>query len=87
MTLPTIEIKSEGLILVSGLFRTHAGLWSLCTVRNPFICQISGKQFAGRTEAYRPLSNSKNRMHRIANSSVKAVISGDSESLIRLIRR
>jgi hypothetical protein len=82
---PTVEFKTEGLIFVSGLSRTHTGVWSRCKVVKPFTCKISGKPFESGVTAYRPLTNTKNRMHRIAVSSVLDLISGDSESLIKVI--
>jgi hypothetical protein len=86
MTTPSIEVKTEGLIFVSGLSRTHTGVWSHCKVVKPFTCKISGKAFERGVTAYRPMTNTKNRMHRIAGSSILALLSGDSESLIKIIR-
>jgi hypothetical protein len=83
---PTVEVKTEGLIFVSGLSRTHTGVWSRCKVVKPFTCKISGKAFESGVTAYRPMTNTKNRMHRIAGSSILALISGDSESLIKVLR-
>jgi hypothetical protein len=82
---PTVEVKTGGLIFVSGLSRTHTGVWSRCTVKNPFTCKISGKAFGSGVTAYRPMTNTKNRMHRIAGSSILDLLSGDSESLIKVI--
>jgi hypothetical protein len=82
---PTVEVKTGGLIFVSGLSRTHTGVWSRCTVKNPFTCKISGKAFGSGVTAYRPMTNTKNRMHRIAGSSILDHLSGDSESLIKVI--
>jgi predicted P-loop ATPase len=66
--------------------RTHTGVWSRCKVVKPFTCKISGKAFESGVTAYRPMTNTKNRMHRIAGSSILAIISGDSESLIKVLR-
>lgn len=82
---PTVEVKTEGLIFVSGLSRTHTGVWSRCKVVKPFTCKISGKAFGSGVTAYRPMTNTKNRMHRIAGASILALLSGDSESLIKVI--
>jgi predicted alpha/beta hydrolase len=84
--MPTIEFKTEGLIFVSGLSRTHTGLWSRYVTRTQFTCKVSKQTFEIGTIAYRPMTNSRNRAHKIAGASLLDLLSGDFESLIKIIR-
>jgi len=72
MTIKVTE-KADGLVLIRGLARSHNGLWARCTVRKPFTCKIGKTPYDAGSIAYRPMCNTKNRMHRIAESYVIAL--------------
>ncbi len=67
----SVKFPNDGLMVVSNSSGVFNGLWSKCKTRKSFFCAETGFLFPKGTKAYRPLSNCKFRMQRIADVSVK----------------
>ncbi len=61
-----VKVMSEGLV---GLTHPKYGrqMWHRCKVRKYWDCEVSDRRIHPSDNAWRPVTNGQNRMHRISN--------------------
>lgn len=59
------EFKNPDMLIIA--HRIHGQqIWSKCKVRKSHICRVTQKRIEKGEQAFRPVTNKSNRMHRIS---------------------